>query len=191
MKLEIETIVDLFDEFYLVSDITSKEELITGSTNKEETVTNNTPAIESNQSNTLINDSLNQPQNTINLPKIEYAGKNQKHIVFIYNDTTNDSKENALFIQNIFQKALQLQLDDIAIIRISKNPTLTKNQILEELSPKQIIIFGTQPFFPATSFHQILVENNTKILLADAPENYHESKEKKLVLWNLIQQIFQ
>ncbi|MCZ2139945.1 MAG: hypothetical protein LC096_01000, partial [Bacteroidia bacterium] len=60
-----------------------------------------------------------------------------------------------------------------------------------ELSPKQIIIFGTQPFFPATSFHQILVENNTKILLADAPENYHENKEKKLVLWNLIQQIFQ
>ncbi len=188
MSIAPEHIVDLFDEFYLLPDDTA--------TSKPVEITATPPVVEAKVEEVTPEPVVVQPQEELEIkepeviPPIAYAGANKKHIVFIYNDKINDSRENVEMITNLIRNALKITMDDVAVIRLSKNPQFKVENLLSELTPKQVVFFGYSEFMPGAGLHQMVTTGNTKILPAKYVHEYHGDTKLKGELWAGIQKIF-
>lgn len=201
MSTDIENIADLFDEFYVIANDESPE------TVKQEepvaienTIVEETPAVVSlpAQEEPVITSTIQTESTPIEVPNtpskqvipIQYAGANKRHIVFIYNDKNNDTRENVEMITNLIRNALKFSMDDVAVVRLSKNESLSLSDINEQLMAKQVIIFGANTLLPQANMHKVLEINQTRVLVADEVHQYHNKNEYKAQLWAGIQNVF-
>lgn len=201
MSSDIENIADLFDEFYVIANDESPE------TVKQEepiaienTIVEETPAVVSlpAQEEPVVTSTIQTESTPIEVPStpskqvipIQYAGANKRHIVFIYNDKNNDTRENVEMITNLIRNALKFSMDDVAVVRLSKNESLSLADINEQLMAKQAIIFGANTLLPQANMHEVLEINQTRVLVADEVHQYHNKNEYKAQLWAGIQNVF-
>ena len=201
MSSDIENIADLFDEFYVIANDESPE------TVKQEepiaienTIVEETPAVVSlpAQEEPVVTSTIQTESTPIEVPStpskqvipIQYAGANKRHIVFIYNDKNNDTRENVEMITNLIRNALKFSMDDVAVVRLSKNESLSLADINEQLMAKQVIIFGATTLLPQANMHEVLEINQTRVLVADEVHQYHNKNEYKAQLWAGIQNVF-
>lgn len=186
MSNEIENIVDLFDEFFILPE----DENNTSNTSPSLLSPEPTfPAKEHVQPNVVNETPVVVP---IQLPEelpvpIQYSGANKRHIVFIYNDKINDSRENVEMISNLIRNALKISFDDVAIMRLSKNPQLSIQSVMHQLTPKQVIVFGGDELLPNEQLHEVKMVNDTKWLKADWVKNYLTNQEHKAAFWAALQ----
>jgi len=211
MTNEIENIIDLFDELYVFE---TKDELaakvksdvvtmpmetvfLEQVDEKKSTVPETEPPI-SIQVPTIQNDSFVETQPELPSPQKEplvqiplnYSGANKRLIAIIYNDIINDSRENVGMLSDLITKGLKFSMDDVAVVRLSKNQNYSIEQILEQLKPKQAIIFGAPDGFQHQLVHQIVEINSNPILVSDFVHLYLNNNEYKGQLWTSIKTLF-
>ncbi len=201
MSIDIENIADLFDEFYVIANDESPEtvEQVEPVT-IENTIVEAPPAVVSLPApeEPVVTSTIQTEPTSIEVPNtppkqvipIQYAGANKRHIVFIYNDKNNDTRENVEMITNLIRNALKFSMDDVAVVRLSKNESLSLADINEQLMAKQVIIFGANTLLPQAKVHEVLVINQTRVLVADEVHQYHNKNEYKAQLWAGIQNVF-
>jgi hypothetical protein len=204
---EIENVIDLFDELYVFEN---KEELVSNvnsevayqpaqsnANNSNEETSTTTPKTEV-VNETLITALPNEPIFTtkpeltapIIKPAIQktlnYSGANKRHIAVIYNDIINDSRENVEMLSNLITKALKFSMNDVAVVRMSKNQNFTVEEIINQLQAKHAIVWGAPSEFAFSEIHQIYTINSTQIMVADFVNNYHNKNDYKAKLWSAI-----
>ena len=194
MNKDIEPIIDLFDEFYLItSDIKTAETLSNQPIEQGEiTPPETTSQVEPTEViSTRVEASTPSSPSPIS---IQYAGANKKHIVFIYNDKINDSRENVEMITNLINKALNLSMESVAVIRMSKNEQLTKEALLEQLKPVIVVSFGMEEWLNQSDIHaqvhQPLQLGETMYFNAHSAHLYTNNNELKKAMWINLQPIF-
>lgn len=201
MSTDIENIADLFDEFYVIANDESpktvkQEEPVA----IENTIVEVPPAVVSlpAQEEPVVTSTIQTETTPIEVPNtppkqvipIQYAGANKRHIVFIYNDKNNDTRENVEMITNLIRNALKFSMEDVAVVRLSKNESLSLADINEQLMAKHVIVFGANTLLPQANIHHVLVLNQTRVLVADEVHHYHAKNEYKGQLWVGIQNLF-
>jgi hypothetical protein len=147
---------------------------------------------------TIQNDSLVETQPKLPSPQKEplvqiplnYSGANKRLIAIIYNDIINDSRENVGMLSDLITKGLKFSMDDVAVIRLSKNQNYSIEQILEQLKPKHTIIFGAPDGFQHQLVHQIVEINSNQVLVTDFVHLYLNNNEYKGQLWTSIKTLF-
>jgi hypothetical protein len=201
MSIDIENIADLFDEFYVIANDQSPETVEqVEPVAIENTIVEAPPAVVSLPApeEPVVTSTIQTEPTPIEVPNtptkqvipIQYAGANKRHIVFIYNDKNNDTRENVEMITNLIRNALKFSMDDVAVVRLSKNESLSLADINEQLMAKQVIIFGANTLLPQAKMHEVLVINQTRVLVADEVHQYHNKNEYKAQLWAGIQNVF-
>jgi hypothetical protein len=201
MSTDIENIADLFDEFYVIANDESPKTVKQDEPVAiENTIVEEPPAVLSllAQEEPVVTSTIQTESTPIEVPNtpskqvipIQYAGANKRHIVFIYNDKNNDTRENVEMITNLIRNALKFSMDDVAVVRMSKNASLTLADINEQLMAKQVIIFGANTLLPQAKVHEVLEINQTRVLVADEAHQYHSKNEYKSKLWAGIQSVF-
>ena len=211
MTNEIENIIDLFDELYVFEtkdELAAKEksDIVARSVEtvsieqvdeKKSTVPEIEPPVNIHVP-TIQNDSLVETQPKLPSPQKEplvqiplnYSGANKRLIAIIYNDIINDSRENVGMLSDLITKALKFSMDDVAVIRLSKNQNYSIEQILEQLKPKHTIIFGAPDGFQHQLVHQIVEINSNQVLVTDFVHLYLNNNEYKGQLWTSIKTLF-
>ena len=124
-----------------------------------------------------------------------FLGRNEKRISIIVNDanTIYLPDEELNFLMGILS-ACKLSMADVALVNISKAPTLTYTEIGEQLNAEKILLFGVTPAqlqlplqFPN---YQIQKYNNQVYVAAPALNVLLGDKEEKTKLWNCLKQVF-
>lgn len=194
MNKDIEPIIDLFDEFYLITSDIKTSEIVSNEPIEltEITTPDTTSQVEPTK---VISTPVEAPTPSLPSPiSIQYAGANKKHIVFIYNDKINDSRENVEMITNLINKALNLSMESVAVIRASKNEQLTKTALLEQLKPVIVVSFGMEEWLIQSDIqaqiHQPLQVGETVYFNAHNAHLYLNNNELKKVMWLNLQPIF-
>lgn len=194
MNKDIEPIIDLFDEFYLITSDIKTSEIVSNEPIEQTEIT--TPdTISQVEPTKVISTPVEAPTSSLPSPiSIQYAGANKKHIVFIYNDKINDSRENVEMITNLINKALNLSMESVAVIRASKNEQLTKTALLEQLKPVIVVSFGMEEWLKQSDIqaqiHQPLQVGETVYFNAHSAHLYLNNNELKKVMWLNLQPIF-
>lgn len=197
MNIKAEEIADLFDEFYLIRETKTSTVLETPiSENINAKPTNN---LQPNEDVVHINHQINQVISTEKIaetievnsvPQLYYSGANKKHITFIYNDKITDSKDNVDLIMNVLTKVLKINLEDIAMVRLSKNNTHNLQQITDELQPKKVLLWGCKELLQqehiSYDLHTIKNVSNINLLIADLVHHYHGNDSYKKDLLNVL-----
>lgn len=210
MTNDIENVIDLFDELYVFE---TKEELAakanSGDGVKPAETIETIPAEELKPTEpvaitvveepklTLPEETIVETQPEITAPQNEnkvqiplnYSGANKRHIAIIYNDINNDSRENVEMLSNLITKALKFSMDDVAVVRLSKNQNLPIAEIITQLQAKHAIVWGAPSEFELKEVHQIYTINSTQIMVADFVNNYHNKGDYKTQLWATIQKL--
>ena len=85
-------------------------------------------------------------------------------------------------------------MEDVAILNIKKNTSVTYKTVTDELKSEKLLLFGIQPEqielpvnFPT---YQIQQFNNQVYLTAPQLSDFHDNKAEKTKLWICLQQIF-
>lgn len=122
-------------------------------------------------------------------------GHNRKKIIILVaNDETLYLPDEQLnFLLGILS-ACSLTMEDVAIINIRKNKSITYKTIEQELKAEQVILFGVTPEqinlpieFP---HYQVQAFNNQTYLAAALLTEIQNNKTEKTKLWNCLKQIF-
>lgn len=210
MTNDIENLIDLFDELYVFE---TKEEL-TAKVNSEDAVqpiksstikpveeqkqiTQQTEIVVESSKPTLPEETIveTQPEKTtpqnenkVQIP-LNYSGANKRHIAIIYNDIINDSRENVEMLSNLITKALKFSMDDVAVVRMSKNQKISIEEIITQLQAKHAIVWGAPSQFMYQNIHEIYSINSSQIMVADFVNNYHNKGDYKAQLWAAIQKL--
>lgn len=210
MTNDIENVIDLFDELYVFE---TKEELAARVNSEVVIEPANSGTIKSNEEIkptapiaevvaeppilTLPKEPIvaTQPELTapINEPAIQktlnYSGANKRHIAIIYNDINNDSRENVEMLSNLITKALKFSMDDVAVVRVSKNQNFSVEEIITQLQSKHAIVWGAPSEFTLREVHQIYPIQSAQVMVADFVNNYHNKSDYKAQLWSTIQKL--
>jgi hypothetical protein len=194
---EIIHLIDLFDEFYLFDQKEQTTSPVTTSTTVEQVKTENvevhsTSPVESAQPITL---TYAEPIIEPPVPSspIQYAGANKRLFAFIYNDkiNKNDERANVELISNLIKNALKWTMDDIAIIRLSKNEDLKIARVIEQLKVNKVIIWGMDDGFEddikQKGIHEVHSYLQSKVLITHPVSDYHQNNRAKQSLWQSIQ----
>ena len=146
--------------------------------------------------NTLIEmDTKPAIKEVLPIAKFTILGNNRSRVAIIVDETANlylpDEQLN--FLLGILS-ACKLSMEDVAIININKNKTVTYKSIEAELKAEKIILFGVSPAqiglpleFP---FYQVQQYNNQTYVTADLLQHIEKDKAEKTKLWNCLKQIF-
>lgn len=122
-------------------------------------------------------------------------GNNRKHIVIMVADanTLYLPDEQLNFLLGILA-ACDLTMEDVAILNIKKNKSVTYKTVSDELSPEKLFLFGVKPAeiglpldFPN---YQVQRYNNQTYLSAPLLSKFQDDKAEKTRLWNCLKQIF-
>ena len=122
-------------------------------------------------------------------------GNNRKRIlILVENDETLYLPDDQLnFLMGILA-ACNLSMEDVAIMNIKKNNSVTYKTLTTELKSEKIFLFGVNPGqielpldFPN---YQIQQYNNQIYLTAPSLSQFHDNKAEKTKLWICLKQIF-
>ena len=122
-------------------------------------------------------------------------GNNRRHIlIMVESDQTLYLPDEELnFLLGILA-ACKLTMDDVAILNIKKNKSVTYRSATKELKPEKLFLFGVNPAqielpldFP---HYQIQQYNNQTYLTAPPLSYFQDNKVEKTKLWNCLKQIF-
>ncbi|MEO7767773.1 MAG: hypothetical protein ABIS01_10115 [Ferruginibacter sp.] len=122
-------------------------------------------------------------------------GNNQKHILIITeSDETVYLPERELNFLLEILTACRLSMDDVAILNIKKNKSLTYKTVSKELKSEKLFLFGVSPVqielpldFPN---YQIQLYNNQVYLTVPPLSRFHDNIPEKTKLWNCLKQVF-
>jgi hypothetical protein len=129
-------------------------------------------------------------ENTLNT-----LGNNKKKIAIIVdnNEAVFLPDEEFNFLTGILT-ACKLTMEDVAIINIQRNNSLTYTKLLNELKAEKIFLFGTTPSqleLPVTFPHyQVQSYNNQVYLSSPSLSILQNDKVEKTKLWLCLKQIF-
>jgi hypothetical protein len=210
MTNDIENVIDLFDELYVFetkeelaakvnsevvvqsvvnSSVELVEELQTA-TQEAEVVTDTMETTLSKEPVLATQPELTATKNESAIQKtLNYSGANKRHIAIIYNDIINDSRENVEMLSNLITKGLKFSMDDVAVVRMSKNQNFSIEEIITQLQAKHAIVWGTPNEFTYREMHQIFKVQSTQVMVADFVNNYHNKNDYKGQLWSAIQKL--
>ena len=148
--IQLNEIVDLYDEFYFLEDKTQLPP----------------------KENEKIKKSLN------------FLGGYKSGFLWVYNQEAEISGLDKEMMNNLITNALKLSWDDVGVLNLSLNSDYTILEILEEIKPSKIILWG--PGKPENRY-QIIELNNSKILGVEEVSRYHTNQDLKRKLWENIQ----
>jgi hypothetical protein len=146
--------------------------------------------------NTLIDIKPEQKQEQKTSPKgFATLGNNRRHILVMVEseDTLYLQDEQLNFLMGILA-ACNLTMEDVAILNIRKNKSVTYKTVADELKSEKVFLFGVVPAdielpidFPN---YQIQQYNNQIYLTAPTLSQFQDNKIEKMKLWNCLKQIF-
>ena len=122
-------------------------------------------------------------------------GNNRRHLLILVDsdDTLYLPDDQLNFLMGILN-ACTLTMEDVAILNIKKNKSVTYKTLSEELKPEKIFLFGIQPNdialpidFPTFQIQQY---NNQTYLTTPNLSQLQNDKGEKIKLWNCLKQIF-
>lgn len=122
-------------------------------------------------------------------------GNNRSHILIIVESdkTLYLPDEQLNFLLGILA-ACNLTMEDVAILNINQNKTVTYKSLTNELKSEKVFLFGVNPVqielpldFPN---YQIQQYNNQTYLTAPTLSQFQDNKAEKTKLWNCLKQIF-
>ena len=128
-------------------------------------------------------------------PKIDFLGGNEKKIIFLVNDHQNKflADTQMKFLYELLT-ACGLTMGETAIVNFFHNSTITYRELMLQLQPKKILMFGvsandlnipfTIPFFQMQNFGEQVY------MLSPAIEELQLNKELRKQLWACLQKIF-
>lgn len=136
-------------------------------------------------------------EHDIEIPVIEepqavsYFGKNEKGIIILVNDPTNDllNQSDLDLLMKIVEGGLRYSKNDFALINTSQYPV---DQILAEIDHEYLIAFGIDD--PALLNKSALYENQEidgkKVLFSEALSVLSKDQSKKMQLWKALKTMF-
>lgn len=127
--------------------------------------------------------------------EINFLGGNEKKIIFLFNDNQNK------FLADIQMKflydlvtACHLTMGDIALVNFFRNSTISYRELMVQLQPKKILMFGisandldlpfTIPFFQMQNFQEQVY------MISPSIEELQMNTELRKHLWACLQKIF-
>jgi hypothetical protein len=122
---------------------------------------------------------------------IKYLGANEKGAVFIVSDPSHDflnTKDHG-FLMKIIESGLRMSKFDIAIVNTANQ---SFDRIMDEVPYKNIVGFNIPELETMTSGMKYIVQeiHGKKMLSADALSDIEADVDKKRVLWNALQVMF-
>ena len=129
------------------------------------------------------------------LKKFSTLGNNRRHIlVLVESDEALYMPDDLLnFLMGVLA-ACNLNMEDVAILNIKKNPSVTYKNLTDVLKPEKVFLFGVTPSeirlpldFPN---YQIQQYNGQIYLTAPVLSHIHNNKIEKTKLWTCLKQIF-
>jgi len=146
--------------------------------------------------NTLIDLKPEQNNDQKNVSKgFSTLGNNRRHILIMVesDETLYLPDEQLNFLMGILA-ACSLTMEDVAILNIKKNKSVTYKNVATELKSEKVFLFGVAPAeielpidFPN---YQIQQYNNQVYLTAPTLSQFQDNKVEKMKLWNCLKQIF-
>jgi len=131
----------------------------------------------------------------IPVPTVSYVGQNNQRIVILIDDSQSafGSEGDRDFLSKILG-AVKLTFNDVALVNIAANTSLSVD-ILESIFVfKKLISFGPplNILFPGNSFshYKIARYKETEILWSDSLEEIQQDKQKKVKLWEELKKLF-
>lgn len=129
--------------------------------------------------------------NKLEQSPIKYLGANEKGAVFIVSDPSHEfinSKDHG-FLMKIVESGLRMSKFDIAIINIANQPF---ERILDEIPCQYIVGFDIPELVSTTTDFNYVVQEmgGKKILSVDALTVIEANVDKKRMLWNALQVMF-
>ncbi len=126
-----------------------------------------------------------------NISAIKYLGANEKGAVFIVSDPSHDflnAKAHGFLIK-IVESGLRMTKFDIAIVNTANQ---SFDRIMDEVPGKYIVGFNIPELETLTSGMKYIVQetHGKKMLTADALSDIEADVDKKRVLWNALQVMF-
>ena len=127
--------------------------------------------------------------------KINFLGGNEQKIIFLFNDPQNRflADIQVKFLYDLLA-ACHLTVVDIAIVNFFHNNTITYRELIAQLQPRKILIFGipandlelpfTIPFFQIQNFQERVY------MLSPSIEELQVNTELRKQLWACLQKIF-
>lgn len=128
-------------------------------------------------------------------PAISFLGGNEQKIIFLLNDPQNRflADTRVKFVDDLLA-ACHLTITDIAIVNFFHNNTITYRELIAQLQPRKILIFGTPtndlglpftiPFFQIQNFQERVY------MLSPSIEDLQMNTELRKQLWACLQKIF-
>ncbi len=122
-------------------------------------------------------------------------GNNRRHVLILVEseETLYLPDEQLNFLMGILA-ACKLTMEDVAILNIKKNKSVTYKAVVNELKSEKVFLFGIAPDkielpidFPN---YQIQHYNNQVYLTAPTLSQFQDNKVDKMKLWNCLKQIF-
>jgi hypothetical protein len=127
--------------------------------------------------------------------KLAYLGENNKQVILLVNNAEAIYlPEHSLnFLLGILG-ACNLNMADVALLNISKNPSCSYTKLKEELGAEKIFLFGLNADaidLPLQVPHyQIQKYNQQVYIMAPDLDTIERNKEEKMKLWNCLKQVF-
>lgn len=126
---------------------------------------------------------------------IDFLGGNSKNIAFVVNNS--DSKyvndEQLKFVSGL-AKACNISLDDIAIVNIAQQKSISYVQLAEQLSCRKIFSFGVTPSDLKLPFNipffQLQVFQEIDYIFCPSLDKLQEDQLAKKQLWASLQKTF-
>jgi hypothetical protein len=136
-----------------------------------------------------------EPKEKVPAKQFYTLGNNRRNILVLVEckETLYLPDDELNFLVGILA-ACNLSMEDVAILNILKNNSVTYKTITHELKSEKIFLFGVNPGqielpldFPN---YQIQQYNHQVYLTAPPLPHFHENKAEKTKLWNCLKQIF-
>lgn len=129
------------------------------------------------------------------MPEVRFLGENLKHILVIVNNTEVAylADEEYELLSNILG-ACKINVIDVAVVNWQRMETKDAQQILQQLHPKQVILFDLSPieFGLPINFPEYQVQNFDKrsYLYSPALSKLQNNVAAKKQLWSALKNLF-
>lgn len=145
--------------------------------------------------NYLVEDKSYSTLKPLEQGSIAVLGKNLNRVIILVanKEAAFLPDEELNFLLGILS-ACKLNMDDVGIVNLAKNETLSYTQIINDLKAEKLLLFGVKPddIQLPLSFPQYQLQRYKEQLYLAAPalSNLQDNKDEKLKLWNCLKQIF-
>lgn len=136
-----------------------------------------------------------KPEENAGVKPLYRLGNNRRHILILVEseETLYLPDDQLNFLLGILA-ACNLTMEDVAILNIKKNNSVSYKSLTNELKCEKLFLFGVNPGqielpldFPN---YQIQPYNHQLYLTAPPLSHFHDNKAEKTKLWNCLKQIF-